>query len=94
MVLKAVISQQLLVAEDKTMRPAFELMKVTPAVRTMIRDSKTHQIESAIHSGGKDGMISMDSSLIALYKTGIIDRHTAISHSFSPDAFSRKIQEV
>lgn len=94
MVLKAVISQQLLVAKDKTMRPAFELMKVTPAVRTMIRDSKTHQIESAIHSGGKDGMISMDSSLIDLYKTGVIDRHTAISHSFSPDGFSRKIQEV
>ncbi|MCQ4637501.1 PilT/PilU family type 4a pilus ATPase [Anaerovorax odorimutans] len=91
MVLQAVISQQLLVAEDSSLIPAFELMKATPAVRTMIRDAKTHQIESAIHSGAKDGMISMDSSLIELYQSGMIDKHTAAAHSFSPDAFARKL---
>lgn len=91
MVLQAVISQQLLIAEDNSLIPAFELMKATPAVRTMIRDAKTHQIESAIHSGAKDGMISMDSSLLELYKAGRIDKHTATAHSFSPDAFSRKL---
>lgn len=91
MVLQAVISQQLLVAEDSSLLPAFELMKATPAIRTMIRDAKTHQIESAIHSGAKDGMISMDSSLIELYQSGMIDKHTATAHSFSPDAFARKL---
>ncbi len=94
MVLKAVISQQLLVAINGSMRPVFELMKATPAIRNMIRDSKTHQIESAIHSGAKDGMISMDSSLLSLYRDGIIDAPTASAHSFSPDTFARKIQEV
>ena len=94
MVLKAVISQQLLSTKDNTMRPAFELMKATPAIRSMIRDAKTHQIESAIHSGAKDGMISMDSSLLNLFQEGTIDAHTASAHSFRPDAFSRKIQEV
>lgn len=91
MVLQAVISQQLLVAEDASLIPAFELMKATPAIRTMIRDAKTHQIEAAIHSGAKDGMISMDSSLLKLYEAGVIDKHTATAHSFSPDAFARKL---
>lgn len=91
MVLQAVISQQLLIAEDSSLVPAFELMKATPAVRTMIRDAKTHQIESTIYSGSKDGMISMETSLLELYKSGTIDKHTAIAHSFSPEAFARKL---
>lgn len=91
MVLQAVVSQQLLVTQDGSLFPAFELMKVTPAVRNMIRDAKTHQIESAIQSGGKEGMISMDSSLLNLYKMNIIDKHTATAHSFSPEAFARKL---
>lgn len=91
MVLKAVVSQQLLVRQDGSLHPAFELMKATPAIRNMIRDAKTHQIESAIQAGAKEGMISMDTSLLDLYKSEIIDKHTAIAHSFSPDAFARKL---
>ena len=91
MVMQAVISQQLLTAKDATLIPAFELMKTSPAIRSMIRDAKTHQIESAIHSGAGDGMISMDSSLLSLYRAGTIDKHTALAHSYSPDALARKI---
>ena len=71
-VLEAVISQQLLPRIDGTRVVATEIMTSTPAIKNLIREKKTYQIPSAIQTGLKFGMHSMDHSIISLYNEGII----------------------
>ncbi|MCD8011915.1 MAG: PilT/PilU family type 4a pilus ATPase [Lachnospiraceae bacterium] len=80
MVLRAVVSQQLVPATDGSLIPAFEIMTMTSAISTMIRDNKIHQIDGTIYTSSKDDMISMDSSLARLYKQGKITRETALQY--------------
>lgn len=91
MVLNAVVSQQLVPAVDGGVVPAFEIMTVTPAIRNMIRDNKVPQIEGLIQSSAKEDMISMDSSLLNLYKEGRITRDTALLFATNPDMLERKL---
>lgn len=63
MVLKAVISEQLLSSVDGGVVPAFEIMVVNPAIRLQIREEKTHQIENTIVSNRMSGIITMDDSI-------------------------------
>ena len=90
-VLQTVVCQQLLPAADGGRVPAFEIMTMTPAVRSLIRDSKTHQIDNAIASGAADGMISMDQSIYALFKAGRISADTALSHAVNTDQMRRRV---
>ena len=90
-VLNAVVSQQLVPTVDGKMVPAFEIMTVTPAIRNMIRDNKVHQIDGLIYSSVKDDMISMDTSLMKLCKSGVISRETALTHATNPDMLGKKI---
>lgn len=91
MVLTAVISQQLVPAIDGSVVPAWEIMTVTPAIRTMIRDNKVHQIDGLIYSSAKTDMISMDSSLLSLFKEGKITKETALKYATNPEALSKKL---
>lgn len=78
--LKAVISQQLIPTIDGKGRVvAVEYMVDTPAIRTMIRDGKEHQIYSAIQTGHSLGMQTMDQALVKLYKQGKISRNAALN---------------
>ena len=84
--LSAVVSQQLLPTVDGGITPAFEIMKVTPAIRNMIRDGKIFQIDGTIFSAnGTNGMVSMDSSIKNLYNKGIITKETALMFATNPD---------
>lgn len=76
-VLQAVIAQQLLPAKDGGRAPAREILINTPAVANLIRENNIAQIKSAIQTGGKEGMISMENSIRALLKEGWIDEETA-----------------
>jgi twitching motility protein PilT len=91
MVLGAVISQQLVPKHDGGVIPAFEVMIVNDAIRTMIRESKIHQIDGVITSSAADGMISMDASLLHLYKEGKISDPTAIAFSTQPELMKKRI---
>lgn len=91
MVLRAVISQQLVPAVGGGMIPAFEIMVMTPAISNMIRDNKTHQIEGIIYTSAKEDMISMDNSLLQLYKSGRITKETALQHSTNPEMLRKKL---
>ena len=73
------------------MVPAFEIMIMTPAISNMIRDNKTHQIEGIIYTSAKDDMISMDNSLLRLYKEGKITKETALQYSTNPDMLKKKL---
>ncbi len=75
-VLQAVISQQLLPAKDGGRVPAREILINTPGVANLIRENHISQIKSAIQTGAKDGMISMENSIKALLKEGWIDEET------------------
>lgn len=90
-VLQAVVSQQLIPAKDETLVPAFELMTTTPAIRNMIRENKIHQIDGLIYSSAGKDMLSMDNSILALYKSGKISETEALSHASNPEMLKRKL---
>jgi twitching motility protein PilT len=58
----------------------------------MIRDNKNHQIDNAIASGSREGMISMDQAILQLYREGKISRETAEHYSEKPELLKRQIQ--
>ena len=91
MVLQTVVSQQLLPDQNGGLVPAFEIMHMTPAIRSMIRDSKSHQIDNAIAAGGSEGMVSMDQSILALYQAGKISRETALDYADNPEQMRRRL---
>lgn len=85
-VLQAVISQQLIPKADGTGRvAAIEVMVATPAIRNLIREGKGPQIVSAIQTGAKFGMQSMDSSILGLLKKGIITEEDATTYAVDPE---------
>jgi twitching motility protein PilT len=91
MVLQAVVSQQLIPAIDGTHIPVFEIMNVTPAIRNMIRDNKIPQIEGSLYSSNKESLISMDSSLLNLYRENRITAETALSYAANPELLKKKL---
>ncbi len=93
MVLQAVVSQQLVPTKKGTLTPAFELMTVTPDIRSMIRGKKIPQIDGRIYSapGTSKDMFSMDSWLLNLYNQGTITRETALEHAMLPRLLGPKL---
>ena len=92
-VLRTVISQQLVPDVDGNMIPAFEIMHVNSAIRNMIRENRGPQIDMAISAGGSEGMISMDQSLMKLYREGKITRETALERADNPEQMGRRLQQ-
>ena len=90
MVLQAVISQQLVPDVNGKNVPVFEIMRLTPAIRNMIRDNKIHQIDGVI-SSSPGQMRSMDQSLFELYKNGRITKETAINYAMNPEMLRRRL---
>lgn len=91
MVLQAVISQQLVPGADGTSIPVFEIMYTTMAIRNMIRESKTHQLESAIASGAAQGMRTMDMALLELVQQGRITVDTALMYCTNYDTMRKRL---
>ena len=91
MVLRAVVSQQLIPTVDGGLVPAFEILLANDAVRNMIRESKVHQIGGVIYSSSSQGMCDMDSSILRLFSDGVISRENALLYSTNPDTLARKL---
>ena len=92
LVLQAIVCQQLVPTVDGKMTPAFEIMISNPAIRNLIREEKTYQIDSVIASSGKDGMRTMDQSLFNLAKAGRISAETALRFSIHEEALERRLE--
>jgi twitching motility protein PilT len=89
-VLVAVISQTLLPRADGSGRvAAFEILIANDAVRNLIREGKTYQIDNTIATNLKSGMCSLDYYLAELTKKGLITRETAITRCKDPDEYRR-----
>ena len=89
MVLNAVVCQQLLPSVDGGLIPAFEIMTSNSAIRTLIRDEKTHQIDTILQSS--DGMQTMDSDIVKLYREGRITAQTAVDYAYNPEIMAKRI---
>lgn len=92
MVLQAIVSQQLVPGINGGQVAAFEILRANNAVRTMIRESKAHQIDSVIHSSGREEMKSMDMSLAELCKAGKVDLAVAMDYANNAELMKKLIE--
>jgi twitching motility protein PilT len=91
-VLRGIVSQQLIQREDGKGRIAVvETMIATPAIKNMIREGKTYQIESSMQTGSKYGMKTMDIALAELYKKGLISYESAIAYACDANIITKII---
>lgn len=91
MILKYIVSQQLLPKKNGGVVPAFEVMQANSAIRTMIREGKVHQIDTVIYSSAREGMKTMDTSIAELFKNGLIDEETAMTYCVNPETMKRNL---
>lgn len=80
-VLRAVVAQQLVPTVDGGRVAAREVLVNTPAVANLIKENNIAQLQSAMQTGAKDGMFTMDASLKALEKEGLISKETMENRS-------------
>lgn len=92
MVLQAIVSQQLVPTVDGTAAPAFEIMFANTAIRNLIREEKTHQIDSVIAASGAEGMRTMDQSLFDLVKSGRVAKEMALQYSIHQEALKKRFE--
>ena len=92
LVLQAIVCQQLVPTVDGGQTPAFEIMISNPAIRNLIREEKTYQIDSVIASNSGVGMRTMDQSLFQLAKAGRITAETALRFSIHEEALARRLE--
>ena len=88
--LQGIVTQQLLPTADGSGRVVCsEVLMLTPAVRNLIREGKTHQIYSVLQTSGGKGMQSMDAALAQLVRQGKISRDLAEQRSSTPEELRR-----
>ena len=85
-VLVCIISQSLVpnLTEDGRVA-AFEVMHANPAVKNLIREGKSHQLQSVIQTSKREGMCTMDDYLLQLYMSRKISRENCIQYAQNPD---------
>ncbi|MCB8816526.1 type IV pilus twitching motility protein PilT [Desulfosporosinus shakirovi] len=89
-VLQGIMSQQLFPREDQQGRvAAIEVMMATPAVRSLIREGKTHQLPTVIQTNAKLGMQTMDKAIMDLVQRGLVSYEVAQEKMQSPDSMRR-----
>ncbi len=86
--IQAVITQSLLKKRGGGRIAALEILIGTPAVRNLIREGKIHQIPSAMQTGQKVGMQTLDMSLIDLVRRNLVTAEEAQSRTLTPNLFS------
>jgi len=80
-----VVSQRLLMRKDGAGRTGvFEVLVGTPAIRTLIRDNKLHQIATIMETSRRDGMMTMDTALKEAVVQGRIAYDEALRYILNP----------
>lgn len=87
--LEGVLSQRLIPTLDGKRIPAVEILIATNAVRSVIREGKTHLIDNIIQTSGEFGMISLESDLTRLVRQGTISLETAKKYALRPEEIVR-----
>ncbi|MFH1061312.1 MAG: type IV pilus twitching motility protein PilT [Candidatus Omnitrophota bacterium] len=93
--LQGVICQQLIISKDKQTRiPIIETMVVTPAIRNLIRESKTFQIYSSLETGLKLGMQSLDMALAEVVHKGLVQEEDAFIKARDLEGLKRRLAKL
>lgn len=88
-ILQGIVSQRLIPAIGGGRVVAAEIMVATPAVRNIIREGKTHQLDAIIQTGAEHGMQSMDKTLAGLVKSGRITLEEAKGYAIDVQEMER-----
>jgi twitching motility protein PilT len=94
MVMQAVVSQQLVPGLDGKEYPAYEIMFFNNAIRNLIRESKIHQLDNVIATSQEEGMVTMDNSLLDLFRKGLISKENAIVYSNNSELMEKKVARL
>lgn len=89
--LSGIFSQRLLPRISGGRIPAYELLVANPAVANLIREGRTHEVNTVIETGSEQGMIDMNRCLADLVRAGEITVENAYLHSFNPKALEKLI---
>lgn len=93
--LQGVVVQQLLPRLDGSGRvAALEILVLTPAVRNLIRESKTQQLGMVLQTGAKAGMQTMETSLRDLVRLGTVAYEEALARASDPEALNRLLGRI
>ena len=94
-ILRGVVSQVLLPhASGRGRVAAFEIMVGTPAISNLIRENNSHQIPSFLQTQGKEGMCTLDQSLIERYTDGLIHREVVFECAQDPRGLKNLILAI
>ncbi len=94
-VLEAVISQQLIPTKDGKGRVAVhEIMISTGAIKNLVREGKTHQIQNVIQTSKDLGMQTMDSSIVKACRDGLISKESALKFAVDVDEVSKELANI
>lgn len=90
-VLECIAAQALVPTQEGKRTAVFELLVMTHAIRNLIREKKTYQINTMIQSGRKLGMITRDDALYEMYQKEIISAETAESYALDTAYMHKKL---
>ncbi len=88
-ILMSIVSQRLVPSIGGGRVAAAEIMVATPAVRNIIREGKSHQLDAVIQTGAEFGMQSMDKTLVSLIHNGTISYEEARNYAVDIDELDR-----
>lgn len=91
-ILMAICAQRLVPAIAGGRVVAAEIMIANSAIRTLIRDGKTHQIDTAIQTGADQGMQTMDRTLVKLIQSGTISYENAREYAVDINELDRLVK--
>ncbi len=87
-----IVSQRLVGRLSGGLVPAVEIMIANPAIRNLIRESKTHELDLVIETSSDQGMISLNRSLVDLVRRGEIGMESAATYSLNPGELQTLLQ--
>lgn len=91
-ILEGVVSQRLIPALEGGRMPAVEILTASSAVRSTIRDGKTHLLDNIIQTSAAQGMILLETSLATMVKQGKISYETALAHTLRTEELNRLVK--
>ncbi|KKP66284.1 MAG: twitching motility protein [candidate division WS6 bacterium GW2011_GWE1_34_7] len=91
-ILEAIVAQRLIPLDKGGRRAVTEIMIANPAVRNLIREAKTHQIDNVIRTSSDIGMVPLEKSLVALVREGVISVQRAQEYAVFPEEVLRLLK--
>ena len=88
-ILESIVAQRLIPLDTGGRRAVSEILLGVPAIKNLIREGKTHQIDNVIRTSSDVGMVSLESSLVKLVREGVISIEKAQEYAVYPEEIVR-----